>query len=264
MNRLKEYETDERISCFDKECWSCGKLHGAMECKKFSSSIGGPSCIGGNVMFRKLIDKKHSETLSNAALESNIPLVGQTIYFLNKSCSKWICIGLHPQRNFEAVVRIVGIKKQSICFDVNAWAYFLSQCELFRKTAEESSSRFLPPPRYEKGFKISTECFDGKSRIFKMEKEGDYLYLALEGVMEVMRLSSVVDYRLEFLRDLNYSKYYNDIVDYLSRGEEEVPTAIEKALNGEMTEQACITNELSLYWIDKMQGDIDLIKKIRE
>ncbi|KAK9674695.1 hypothetical protein QE152_g40928 [Popillia japonica] len=61
----------------------------------------------------------------------NVQLLGEKLYFLNKSHSKWICVGLLPDLDFEPTIKIVGVKKQCIAFNEAEWERFRGEGTVF-------------------------------------------------------------------------------------------------------------------------------------
>ncbi|KAK9711736.1 hypothetical protein QE152_g25299 [Popillia japonica] len=101
----------------------------------------------------------------------NVQLLGEKLYFLNKSHSKWICVGLLPDLDFEPTIKIVGVKKQCIAFNEAEWERFMLESENLRKFLEYCRGVF---PAYcidDDDVKLSSECFDGVTRILKKGRE---------------------------------------------------------------------------------------------
>ncbi|KAF5269657.1 hypothetical protein FQA39_LY08580 [Lamprigera yunnana] len=60
-------------------------------------------------------------------------LLNQTIYYLNKSKSKWISVGLYYPFEFASVVKIFGRSKQYVIFKEEEWIQFHEQRENINK-----------------------------------------------------------------------------------------------------------------------------------
>ncbi|KAF5301624.1 hypothetical protein FQA39_LY10671 [Lamprigera yunnana] len=60
-------------------------------------------------------------------------LLNQTIYYLNKSKSKWINVGLYHPFEFASVVKIFGRSKQYVIFKEVEWIQFHEQRENINK-----------------------------------------------------------------------------------------------------------------------------------
>lgn len=52
------------------------------------------------------------------------PLLTPVTYFLNKSKSKWICVGLDSDFNFEPVIRLMGNRGQGVTLNADTWSDF--------------------------------------------------------------------------------------------------------------------------------------------
>ncbi|KAF5298043.1 hypothetical protein FQA39_LY11811 [Lamprigera yunnana] len=114
-------------------------------------------------------------------------LLNQTIYYLNKSKSKWISVGLYYPFEFASVVKIFGRSKQ-YTFDT-MWK-----------------------PR-QIGSKILTFEMIEEKKILKIEDmSGNEVYLGWESVSEVWSLESVLRYRLSYSSGSNFKYFYEDVI----------------------------------------------------
>lgn len=191
----------------------------------------------------------------------DVPLVGERIFFLNKSHSKWICVGLAPNQDFEPIVKIVGIKKQCVYFNLEEWEWFVAESLKLKKYYQYYNGAI--PVINGMDIWLSHESFDGVNRIMKINKEGGHAYLAYESLAELWRMVKVVATRLVFLKDLKYQEFYNRFLDSIVLSGEEVDTAIERICNGQVSESVCVTIELVMYWLSKILNDLHYLRKNR-
>ncbi|KAF5279655.1 hypothetical protein FQA39_LY18259 [Lamprigera yunnana] len=71
-------------------------------------------------------------------------LLNQTIYYLNKSKSKWISVGLYYPFEFASVVKIFGRSKQYVIFKEEEWIQFHEQRENIKKYFETFDTMWKP------------------------------------------------------------------------------------------------------------------------
>lgn len=214
----------------------------------------GPESFG----LEPLSGEKYIEKYSREPIWE-LPLVGEKIFFLNKSHSKWICIGLLPFRDFEPTLKIVGVKKQCVCFNSKEWDWLMAETIHLRKYFDYHNGVF--PSVKGMNMRLSPESFDGVSRILKIEKGGEYVYLSYEGLLELWRLKETVECRLAVLKDMEYNRFYNDMVQCVAANGGEIDLEIEKMYNGVVSESVCIMKELTMYWPQKIKNDVNDLRK---
>lgn len=210
-------------------------------------------------------DMHQKDVCGTGAKLVDSPLVGSTTYFLNKSCSKWVCVGLSPNCLFETVVEVVGMKKQKLTFVEEEWILFISGTRQFEKYVGDN---VLIPSFTLHGVRISSECVEGMTNILKMQKEGDVLYLSYAGMEELWNLEELIRARLKYLASLNYRKYFREIAEYIGKKEErlnvtEINMELDILLNGQVSEHACILKEVMLYNPEVLMSYAELLKNIR-
>ncbi|KAF5302135.1 hypothetical protein FQA39_LY10470 [Lamprigera yunnana] len=71
-------------------------------------------------------------------------LLNQTIYYLNKSKSKWISVGLYYPFEFASVVKIFGRSKQYVIFKEEEWIQFHEQRENINKYFQTFDTMWKP------------------------------------------------------------------------------------------------------------------------
>lgn len=188
----------------------------------------------------------------------DMPLLSQNIYFLNKSHSKWVCVGLDINLYYEPVIRIVGLKKQSITMNLEQWKKFVISKLRIMSCFNKSNPVYSV---FKIGdIKISYDCFDGVNKILKMEKHGECLYISHEGLIELWHIIELINIRIENLKVLDYGKYYKNFIERLSMMEGDVKTNMENLIEGLKSESVCITKELMTYGLKKIMFDLQFYK----
>ncbi|KAF5281195.1 hypothetical protein FQA39_LY17835 [Lamprigera yunnana] len=123
-------------------------------------------------------------------------LLNQTIYYLNKSKSKWISVGLYYPFEFASVVKIFGRSKQYVIFKEEEWIQFHEQRENINKYFQTFDTMWKPR---QIGSKTLTFEMIEEKKILKIEDmSGNEVYLGWESVSEVWSLESVLRYRLSY------------------------------------------------------------------
>lgn len=189
---------------------------------------------------------------------NDVPLLSQSVYFLNKSNSKWVCVGLDHNLYFEPTIKIVGLKKQSITMNMEEWKKFVAHklriMSCFKKDNQLFSTFKIGD------MKISYECFDGINKVLRMDKNGECLYISQEGLLELWQLIELINIRIENLFNLNYGRYYKNIIESLSMMVGDVRSNMGNLIVGPPSESACITKELMVYAIKKIAFDLQFYK----
>ncbi|KAF5284429.1 hypothetical protein FQA39_LY17052 [Lamprigera yunnana] len=120
-------------------------------------------------------------------------LLNQTIYYLNKSKSKWISVGLYYPFEFASVVKIFGRSKQYVIFKKETFDTMWKPRQIGSKT-------------------LTFEMMKEK-KILKIEDmSGNEVYLGWESVSEVWSLESVLRYRLSYSSGSNFKYFYEDVI----------------------------------------------------
>lgn len=203
---------------------------------------------------------RDDETEVRSMYESvmDMPLLSQSIYFLNKSHSKWVCVGLDMNLYYEPIIRIVGLKKQSMTMNLEQWKKFVINKIRIMSCFNRSNPVYSV---FKIGdIKISYDCFDGINKILKMEKNGECLYISHEGLIELWHIIELINFRIENLKMLDYGKYYKNFIERLSMMEGDVKSNMEKLTEGPKSESICITKELMAYGLKKIMFDLQFYK----
>ncbi|KAF5291668.1 hypothetical protein FQA39_LY14305 [Lamprigera yunnana] len=105
-------------------------------------------------------------------------LLNQTIYYLNKSKSKWISVGLYYPFEFASVVKIFGRSKQYVIFKEEEWIQFHEQRENINKYFQTFDTMWKPR---QIGSKTLTFEMIEEKKILKIEDmSGNEVYLDID------------------------------------------------------------------------------------
>ncbi|KAF5298568.1 hypothetical protein FQA39_LY11769 [Lamprigera yunnana] len=137
-------------------------------------------------------------------------LLNQTIYYLNKSKSKWISVGLYYPFEFASVVKIFGKSKQYVIYKEEEWIQFHKQRENTNKYFQTFDTMWKPR---QIGSKTLTFEMIEEKRILKIKNiSGNDVYLGWESVSEVGSVESVLRYRLSYSSGSNIKYFYGDVI----------------------------------------------------
>ncbi|KAF5290112.1 hypothetical protein FQA39_LY14893 [Lamprigera yunnana] len=119
-------------------------------------------------------------------------LLNQTIYYLNKSKSKWISVGLYYPFEFASVVKIFGRSRQYVIFKEEEWIQFHEQRENINKYFQTFDTMWKPR---QIGSKTLTFEMIEEKKILKIEDmSGNEVYLE---VLLFMLEKALFDVQLE-------------------------------------------------------------------
>ncbi|KAF5286506.1 hypothetical protein FQA39_LY16282 [Lamprigera yunnana] len=113
-------------------------------------------------------------------------LLNQTIYYLNKSKSKWINVGLYYPFEFASVVKIFGKSKQYVIFKEEEWIQFHEQREKINKYFQTFDTMWKPR---QIGSKTLTFEMIKEKKILKIEDmSGNEVYLEIQFIKKMWML----------------------------------------------------------------------------
>ncbi|KAF5280234.1 hypothetical protein FQA39_LY18094 [Lamprigera yunnana] len=123
-------------------------------------------------------------------------LLNQTIYYLNKSKSKWISVGLYYPFEFASVVKIFGSSKQYVIFKKEEWIQFHEQRKNINKYFQTFDTMWKPRQIGSKT--LTFEMIEVKMILKIEDMSGNKFYLGWESVPEVWSLELVLRYRISY------------------------------------------------------------------
>lgn len=142
-------------------------------------------------------------------------LINETTYFINKSKSKWISVGLSLERKYEAVIKLGGYKNnQHIIFNEDQWISFLNNQGIMLSFVHSDKNGWQPMSG--NGYQIHF-VFIGDAKIIKITQDGgNELFLAGDTINELSNLVNLIKYRYDMLKSIEFSKYYDSLLGGLS------------------------------------------------
>lgn len=192
----------------------------------------------------------------------SINVLSQQVYYLNKSRTKWVVVGLAPDLHFEPILTIAGAKKQNIAMKANQWKHFLGYqnylTEMFMGNKGDTYTLKIGD------VSVNFERVEKHKKVLKMSRGGEEIFLAYETLKELWKLAEILTDRLEILREKNYCKYYDDMINCIVNLEGDITDRISKFFNGVINENAIVTKELMLFDGIKMKRDVQLASTIRQ
>ncbi|KAF5285942.1 hypothetical protein FQA39_LY16493 [Lamprigera yunnana] len=191
-------------------------------------------------------------------------LLNQTIYYLNKSKSKWISVGLYYPFEFVSVVKIFGRSKQYVIFKEEEWIQFHEQRENINKYFQTFDTMWKP--RQISSKTLTFEMIEEK-KILKIEDmSGNEVYLGWESVSEVWSLESVLRYRLSYSSGSNFKYLYEDVIRAVAEMSEDVKINIYHIINrlSEKSDDVCCMLEVLLFMLEKALFNVQLERRIQE
>ncbi|KAF5287828.1 hypothetical protein FQA39_LY15689 [Lamprigera yunnana] len=191
-------------------------------------------------------------------------LLNQTIYYLNKSKSKWISVELYYPFEFASVVKIFGRSKQYVIFNEEEWIQFHEQRENINKYFQTFDTMWKPR---QIGSKTLTFEMIEEKKILKIEDmSGNEVYLGWESVSEVWSLESVLRYRLSYSSGSNFKYFYEDVIRAVAEMSGDVKINIYNIINrlSEKSDDVCCMLEVLLFMPEKALFDVQLERRIQE
>ncbi|KAF5281338.1 hypothetical protein FQA39_LY17822 [Lamprigera yunnana] len=191
-------------------------------------------------------------------------LLNQTIYYLNKSKSKWISVGLYYPFEFASVVKIFGRSKQYVIFKEEEWIQFHEQRENINKYFQTFDTMWKPR---QIGSKTLTFEMIEEKKILKIEDmSGNKVYLGWKSVSEVWSLESVLRYRLSYSSGNNFKYFYEDVIRAVAEMLGDVKINIYNIINRlyEKSDDVCCMLEVLLFMPEKALFDVQLERRIQK
>ena len=132
-------------------------------------------------------------------------LLNSKIYYLNKSSSKYICVGISLS-NFTTKISISGQNGFHINLTEEEW-YGVEKNEGIIANYFYSAQADTQP------LKIGnlTVCFEklNQNPIIKFFKQESYVVLGKESVDKLMDIKEIVDYRIQMVKKQEFQTYFN-------------------------------------------------------
>ncbi|KAF5291679.1 hypothetical protein FQA39_LY14316 [Lamprigera yunnana] len=176
-------------------------------------------------------------------------LLNQTIYYLNKSESKWISVELYYPFELASFVKIFGRSKQYVIFKEEEWIQFHEQRENINKYFQTFDTMWKPR---QIGSKTSTFEMIEEKKILKIED--------MSGKRSLFR------YRLSYSSGSNFKYFYEDVIMAVAEMLGDVKINIYNTINrvSEKSDDVCCMLEVLLLMPEKALFDVQLERRIQE
>ncbi|KAF5280844.1 hypothetical protein FQA39_LY17948 [Lamprigera yunnana] len=140
-------------------------------------------------------------------------LLNQTIYYINKSKSKWINVGLYYPFEFASIVKIFGRSKQYVIFKEEELIQFHEQRENINKYFQTCDMMWKLKQIGSKT--LMFEMIEEKKILRIEDMCGNEVYLGLEFVSKVWSLETVLSNRLSYSSASNFKHFYDKKSSFL-------------------------------------------------
>lgn len=185
-------------------------------------------------------------------------IVNQTFYFLNKSKTKWVCVGLAPHLRLTPIVKICG-KGQGICFGEAEWKQFVDSQGILLNYFYATDT---PWPAMHIGPKTIYFQTINQKRIVKIQDmDENELYLGYESVIECVELLQLIEHRLDMLKSQQFNNYYNNMINTLATMPGDFKVNIKTMLQSNKDcANACAMKELVHFNSEKIAVDLEVAR----
>lgn len=142
-------------------------------------------------------------------------LINESVYFANKSKSKWASVGFSLERKYSPVIKLGGSKNnQNVIFNEDQWISFLNNQGIMLNFIY--STDFGWQPIHGNGFEIHFILIKD-ARIIKITQDGgNEIFLAGDTINELTKMMNLIKYRFDILKAQDFSKYYNVLLSGVS------------------------------------------------
>lgn len=190
-----------------------------------------------------------------------LPLLCPTIYFLNKSRTKYVCVGLNSHSGFSPTVQVSGLKNDCITFDGCEWEQLLLHQLVISNYLWGAETRAPLLPIKINGKTIYFQCI-GSKKIIKIQEQGvTEVFLGWESVAELWELLPIIRYRLEILQSLEFHNFYSSLVKGVAGMSGDMRTNIDNVispLRDAKSENACCMMEMVKFGRQVLECDVQM------
>lgn len=158
-------------------------------------------------MFPAQLIRQNTEELKN------LPLIGETTYSLNRSRTKFVCVGLGPDGLLLPVVKISGtLNNQCVVFDKKEWNDLLeNEANIMNYFQNNYQDVQWAPVKI--GEKTLSFLAIGGRKVIKLETGVSEVWLGWESVMQLWNMVEIINYQLEILAHAAFAEFYKNIID---------------------------------------------------
>lgn len=192
-------------------------------------------------------------------------IVNKTTYFLNKSRTKWVNIGLARQVKFQPIVQICS-SAEVYTFTENEWLTFLEKQGIlvnYFLSPEAITSNWQPVQTNDYTISFKKVNVTKVIHILKeTEEKSSGIFLASESLFELFDLLRLIQVRIDVLKRQDFNSYYEDILKRAVRRQGNFIIAIYDLLRLEApSENSCALLELVHWFPDKVKEDESTVAK---
>ncbi|KAF5289514.1 hypothetical protein FQA39_LY15069 [Lamprigera yunnana] len=204
------------------------------------------SCIPlAKELIIKYSDKKYNFNDFKAG-DCETMLLNRRIYYLNKSKSKWISVGLYNPFEFASVVKIFGRSEQYVIFKEEEWIQFREQRENINRYFQTCDMMWKPK---QIGSKTLTFEMIGEKKILRIEDVcGNEVYLGWNPCWN------------------NFKHFYDDVIRAVVEMSGDVKINIYNIVNrlSDKSDDVCCMLEILLFMPERALFDVQLERRIQE
>lgn len=164
--------------------------------------------------------------------QENLPkkLLLEHRYPLNKSCTKWLAVGLNPKKNFEIEVRITNFKSvDGINFNASTWHEFL-QCEYlitqyFKNLSKVEYHNILE-------YELNFYSIDSK-KVVSIEWQNREICLGKESFDCLFDIKNIINIYIKCLNLFDFITVYNNVLSSVGNNGDNIFENLNNVLDNE-------------------------------
>lgn len=140
----------------------------------------------------------------NSLCNSEVVVIGERRFNLNKSRSKFISIGVARDFDYKPCVKLAGNKSDGILLTEQEWCEILNNQKIITNYLYSNDAT---DTIYIAGISISFEQISS-ARVVRISKNNLYVYLGYESVCKLWELLPLVRCRLDMVKKLQFNTFY--------------------------------------------------------
>lgn len=133
------------------------------------------------------------------------------VYYLNKSQSKYVNIGLHSN-NFSPCLQFGGSKCKPVMFSEEDWRCLLQYQGIITNYLYSHECSFDPIKT--KNFTITFDMFE-ESPVIKVTQNDFYVVFGSQSIFCLWQIIPLIDYRIDILKRQNFNDYFHVLASNL-------------------------------------------------
>lgn len=175
-------------------------------------------------------------------------------YPLNKSITKYVCIGLNVE-DFSPSIKISGNKSASVIFNEHEWNELLNYQGIITNNLYQLEI-YMEPLSFA-NVEIYFEDIDGQ-KVLKIKKNEVYIYLGKDSVFNLWQLIPLLEKRLTLLKNQQFKQYLSVFKNSYVSNEDDIINKIYDVLvrQDSSSENACAVMELVISYPEVLERRI--------